>query len=740
MRDQSSIRGLVLIVAGLVVGCRAEDRSFPTGGHEIDSGRLALEVAATGIALGLSYSCAVLVDGRVKCWGAAGPPDGTYWAPQAVPGLASVTQIASGNAHLCALLDSGIVKCLGENADGELGDGGTDSSATPVLVPDVLNVSQLAAGARHTCALIAGGSVLCWGSNSAGQLGDGTTISRSSPRPVSWLSDVAQIAAGESHTCAVLQDGRAMCWGENGSGELGDGSRISRTTPVVVSGLTDAIQIAGGYDHTCAFRSGGLVKCWGDNRHAQVGDGAASMIDSTVPVDVPGLSGAGVTSVATGAWLSWAVSGDGSVRCWGNSARDSQLSDCRGDGTASVLWSLTNAAEVHGGRCPEAGTRTCQACALLLDGGVMCWGSNVGSGGGGGKIGRPARGVSRLLRMSGLHAAARGLAISASGYDRGGFYEPSACALASDSTVECWGERNHYGQLGDGTTFPHPIPLPVVGLTDVRQIAAGREHFCARLDAGQVKCWGRNDSGQLGDGTTASSVSAVPVSIDAEATQIAAAGDLACALVVDGTVRCWGLWGGDGTPGHPNPTPFTVPSLSNATLISVGLVHGCALLADGGVRCWGRNEDGQLGDGTIRPSVTPVAVTGIFDAIQIAAGDRHTCALLRDRSVVCWWITPKPVSNLSNVSKIAAGGHDCAMLAGGSVRCWGGDSFGAHCGMTGAFDFATPVPALTNATSLALGGFSTWSLFPDGSARACGIASGIVIRKSAIPIDVDLGG
>ncbi len=86
-------------------------------------------------------TCALTTSGRVKCWGGnlwGGLGDGTEnnsLTPVNVIGLDSNVQaISTGGFYTCVLIDNGSVKCWGRNSEGQLGDGTTTYSLVPVDV------------------------------------------------------------------------------------------------------------------------------------------------------------------------------------------------------------------------------------------------------------------------------------------------------------------------------------------------------------------------------------------------------------------------------------------------------------------------------------------------------------------------------------------------------------------------------------------------------------------------------
>ena len=216
------------------------------------------------------------------------------------------------------------------------------------------------------------------------------------------------------------------------------------------------------------------------------------------------------------------------------------------------------------------------------------------------------------------------------------------CALLSTGAVKCWGSNSN-GQLGDGTTANRLTPTAVTGLpSDVTAITTGRNHTCALLATDAVECWGYNPDGRLGDGSTIDRLTPTPVTgLSSDVTAITGGTRHTCALLATGAVTCWGdnnvgQLGDNTTNDRHTPTPVTgLPS--DVTAITAGTEHTCALLATGAVTCWGNNASGQLGDNTTANQLTPTPVTGLSSGVTaITAGHFHTCALLTTGAVHCW--------------------------------------------------------------------------------------------------------
>ena len=265
-----------------------------------------------------------------------------------------------------------------------------------------------------------------------------------------------------------------------------------------------------------------------------------------------------------------------------------------------------------------------------------------------------------------------------------------ACTMTASGQARCWG-WNYYGQLGDGTTEDSGPAVGVSGMsTGSTDVSAGNMHSCGVL-AGAAKCWGRNNMGQLGNGTTTDSAEPVDATgLSSGVAAVATGGFHSCVILDTALVRCWGKNDqgqlGDGTI-VDKTTPVEAWGLHpGVTELDTGDAHSCALIETGGVRCWGDNVYGQLGDGTNFSRPTAGAVFGLVDGcVGISAGLNHTCALLDDGSAKCWGnnadgrLGDGTTDNATTPVDVSGLTNGLAIAAGGSHSCAIVDGGGVKC-------------------------------------------------------------
>ncbi|WP_437274434.1 hypothetical protein WME90_24615 [Sorangium sp. So ce375] len=271
---------------------------------------------------GWSYTCAILDNDQVKCWGYNGAGqlglgdaslrgDGPGEMGDNLPVVnlgtgRTAKAIATGTFHTCAILDNDQVKCWGSNGTGALGLGDTaEWGDGPGEMGDDLPVVDLgtgrtakaiATGSFHTCAVLDNDQVKCWGNNTTGELGLGDTAARGKA-PGEMGDDLPAvdlgtdrtaktIAAGGRHTCALLDNDQVKCWGFNFTGELGIGDTFYRgdgpgemadLLPTVNLGTGRTVKaVSAGQYATCALLDTDEIKCWGDNGSGRLGSPGCS--------------------------------------------------------------------------------------------------------------------------------------------------------------------------------------------------------------------------------------------------------------------------------------------------------------------------------------------------------------------------------------------------------------------------------------------------------------------------------
>lgn len=259
--------------------------------------------------------------------------------PALVPHLEHVTAISSGGGSDFALLENGTLMAWGEATGGILGLGeagpeeckgeaGTQPCSTiprQVKLPEGATVTAISGGGEATYALLSSGEVLAWGNNGHGQLGNGTTNASFSPIKVELPKleeelktklEVVAISGGDVYALALLKNGEVIGWGANGVGELGGTSseecrnipNSCSKIPKLVSGLSGIGAVSAGRSFSLTLKSGSIYS-FGDNEPwGQLGIGSTT--NTNVPSLVSGLEP--VIQIAAGEQHSVAVLKTGS--------------------------------------------------------------------------------------------------------------------------------------------------------------------------------------------------------------------------------------------------------------------------------------------------------------------------------------------------------------------------------------------------------------------------------------------
>ena len=94
----------------------------------------------------------------------------------------------------------------------------------------------MSTGYKFACGVTTSGAAYCWGDNQQGELGNGTTTGSATPVAVSGGPSFATVSVGYEFACGVTTSAAAYCWGYNVYGQLGNGSTTNSSTPVAVSG------------------------------------------------------------------------------------------------------------------------------------------------------------------------------------------------------------------------------------------------------------------------------------------------------------------------------------------------------------------------------------------------------------------------------------------------------------------------------------------------------------------------
>lgn len=427
-----------------------------------------------------------------------------YTRPQAV--------VSGQGRHVALVKSNGSILTWGTNADGQLGNGVTNSGTT--ATEQTVNLRwtldrfiQVVAGDQHSAALRADGTVWTWGSDGTGQLGnDAASASSSVPVQVTSLSDVIDLAAGSNHTLALNSSGVVSAWGYDLYGQLGDNdvTNTNKFVPVTVASQPFGVRTigAGGIHSYLVAYDGCRVYGFGYN-----GNGALALGNYTSVIRVPTISGFSEVLEIDGGWVNTvALLVTGQMRTSGfgtygqlgiNSSATSNTVQTPWQSSASALPPMDNILSVNAGAYHVTSNRT--------SGATRSWGYNDSGQVGNGVALSPSPGSVLAPVGTGLS----GKMVSAG--PQGNF----SLILLAGGTVTAVGDDT-YGQLGNGLPQTSSSTWGTVsGLSNICSVAAGTYHGLALGADGTLYAWGYNTSGVLGTGTSGD-FQTVPITVTSD--------------------------------------------------------------------------------------------------------------------------------------------------------------------------------------------------------------------------------
>ena len=354
--------------------------------------------------------------------------------------------LSAGNNHTCLLNANGEAYCWGDNSVGQLGNGSTESSMTPVSVSGDLSFTSISAGWDHTCAITEDNDAYCWGRGRYGRLGNGSSENSRVPAEVSGGLSFESVDSGMAHTCGLTTDGAAFCWGRGEDGILGNNSVKSSLVPVPVSGGLAFGSINAGSATTCGITTNGDAYCWGASDFGNLlGQGEGDLASKSTPGPVAGEFRFKPSSISVGLDHVCAISRSDKAVCWGR-GRYGKLGIGSGDGLG-VLENLKTPREVKGNLSfASMATGIFQTCGITTDRKAYCWGRN-----GSGQLGDGTTTMRVEPVAVSTNQRFKELSI---GNDH-------VCGVARNDEIFCWGDGNA-GKLGSRSSENELTPIEIV--------------------------------------------------------------------------------------------------------------------------------------------------------------------------------------------------------------------------------------------------------------------------------------
>ena len=407
----------------------------------------------------------------------------------------------------------------------------SDLNTLPVASNDWVQSTNLTTDSVTGLVRMQGGRVYAWGVNYHGQLGNGTTTDSSTPVQITTLGNAGQPKATQvafDGVTSYILDTTGSVWatGYNQYGELGTASPLGSGSGKCIdnpgNSTTDRTQIT---IYTCNNTPAQLLE-WAEDGSLKLRPSTSTekCIDNSNGSSADGNPIIIYTCNGTVA-QKWTMTNDGKImnpvtgKCLenpGNSTTDGTgivLTSCNATaGYAAQTWSLKNimtpskvVLPAGHGTVKRITTDQHSVLYLMTDGTIWGYGLNLGGQLGSGTLSKYNPKIQQYILPAGK--AAVNFYTSRIGADNGLRYD-NTFAVLDDGSVYGSGS-NVFGQLGNSTTSSVPVSTPIkmnlpAGIR-AQTVQNGLGTTIILTDQGRIYTVGNNVSGQLGDGTTTNS-------------------------------------------------------------------------------------------------------------------------------------------------------------------------------------------------------------------------------------------
>ena len=443
------------------------------------------------IDISIGHTTAIVVDknGDLYAWGNGQDyellENETSYTPVKLSKISNFICANVGYGVIGAIKANGETWTWGYNKYGEIGYAPiTTTSSTETCLSNEINEIKFNGYSGYI--LKEDGTIWSSGLNNYGQLGLGDTTNRTTFTQIKDKDGNAlkakTIKAGSRNLQFIGTDGKTYVTGYNGKGQIGDQTTTSAKYPKVMTyedgtEVTDAIAIAPGTCYSDSnsrnnviLRKDGSIWIAGENTYGQIGNGTTSNSNKLIKM--------GEENVQLNARNEYIKIGD---------TLDIDIQEIEKFNV--FIPEKTNQSD-------WTWTSSNKDVATVNSNGVVT-GTGIG--------------YTTITAHNSKENLKGKVIINVYNNKEGAITKPqvevaldSTIILKEDGTVWATG-RNHYGQLGNGTTTDSNKPVQVkidenTYLTNIRKISTSNYYTVALTTNGEAYAWGDNESKQLGQG------------------------------------------------------------------------------------------------------------------------------------------------------------------------------------------------------------------------------------------------